>query len=177
MSNLRPPSRSLSLLSLLHVSSFIDFHHSYQIVMAPLRQAIVAAVALFSLSAFAGATATTDVELDSTRSNTGPLTTVFTPDPTCLSKIETRIFRPGGYPELEVGCEGPGGNECCPPRWGVKRYFSPGVCPSGYQACALPSTRQREETTRLCCPEYVLPVTPPRYTDTTRTMANAAKID
>lgn len=23
----------------------------------------------------------------------------------------------------------------------------------GYQACALPSTRQREETTRLCCPE------------------------
>ena len=125
--------------------------------MAPLRQVVAAALALFAVSAAVESTATTDVELDTSRSNTGALTTTFTPDPTCLSEIETRINRPGGYPALELGCEGPGGNQCCPPRWGGNRYFSPGVCPEGYQACALPTTRQREETTRMCCPEYVRP--------------------
>ncbi|KAI9147128.1 hypothetical protein HJFPF1_13160 [Paramyrothecium foliicola] len=94
----------------------------------------------------------TDVELDEYAIWTGPLTTTFTPAPTCLSQITTRQYRPGRYPDLEVGCQGPGGNECCPDGWGQFRYFSPGVCPSGYQACALPTTRQRQETTNMCCP-------------------------
>jgi hypothetical protein len=126
--------------------------------MVPFRQVFAAAFAAFTVPAAAKATATTDVELNTWRSNTGALTTIFTPDPTCLSEIETRTYRPGASPELAVGCEGPGGNQCCPPQWGAWRYFSPGVCPEGYQPCALPTTRQREETTRMCCPEYVLPV-------------------
>ncbi|RDL35128.1 uncharacterized protein BP5553_07059 [Venustampulla echinocandica] len=93
-----------------------------------------------------------EVLLDEYRSNTGPLTTTFTADSTCLSEIRTKYPWPGAYPELEVGCEGPGGNECCPDRWGKNRYYSPGVCPAGYIACTLPTTRQRDETTNLCCP-------------------------
>ena len=101
-------------------------------------------------------TATTDVELDTWLSNTGPLTTTFTPAPSCFTERRTKIEYKGAYPDLEVGCEGPGGNECCPDRWASGRYFSPGMCPSGYQACTLPTTRQRQETTNMCCPKYVI---------------------
>jgi hypothetical protein len=95
---------------------------------------------------------------DTYRSNKGPLTTQFVPPSTCLSEVRTR--NRFGYHDLELGCEGPGGNECCPAGWGWKRYFSPGVCPSGYQTCKLPSSIQRQETTNVCCPEYVLPINP-----------------
>src|SRR5438046_10662436 len=84
----------------------------------------------------------------------GPLTSTFIPPSGFLSDIRTRQ---GYYPKLELGCEGPGGSECCPEGWASNRYFSPGVCPSGYQACTLPTSRQRKETTNLCCPQYVHP--------------------
>ncbi|SPO01749.1 uncharacterized protein DNG_04422 [Cephalotrichum gorgonifer] len=95
--------------------------------------------------------ATTDVPLDSTGRFTGPLTTTFTPPESCLKEIHTT--QSYGYPYLVLGCLGPAGNECCPSNWAKNRYFSPGVCPSGYQACTLPTTRQREETTNVCCPQ------------------------
>lgn len=90
---------------------------------------------------------------DTYRSLKGPLTTQFEGPSTCLSEVRTRVQF--GYPDFELGCEGPGGNECCPAQWGWSRYYSPGVCPVGYQTCKLPSSRQRQETTNLCCPEYV----------------------
>ncbi|CAI4210785.1 unnamed protein product [Parascedosporium putredinis] len=111
--------------------------------MLPLRLLCSLALPLTSLAA-----STRIVSSDTRRTNTGPLTEIFTPPPSC-TEIRTVNNR---YPDLQMGCEGPGGNECCPPKWASNRYFSPGVCPSGYQACTLPTTRQRLETTNLCCP-------------------------
>lgn len=107
---------------------------------------------LLLLSFISNATST-EVRLDTSRTNKGPLTTTFTPPPSCLNDVRSRTLH--HYPELELGCEGPGGNECCPEGWATNRYFSPGVCPSGYEACTLPTSRQREETTNICCPSYV----------------------
>lgn len=85
-------------------------------------------------------------------SNLGPLTTQFEAPSTCLAEVRTRVqFH---YPNLELGCEGPEGNECCPSRWERFGYYSPGVCPTEYQTCKLSSTRQQQETTKLCCPKY-----------------------
>lgn len=123
--------------------------------MAAAFRQIAGALLLLIIPVVSAATTTTDVELDSWHSNTGPLTTTFTPAPSCFTKRRTKIEYEGAWPKLEVGCEGPGGNECCPEGWASGRYFSPGMCPSGYQACTLPSTRQRQETTNLCCPQYV----------------------
>ncbi|KAG9249719.1 uncharacterized protein F5Z01DRAFT_715498 [Emericellopsis atlantica] len=96
-------------------------------------------------------TATADnVKLDSTRVNSGPLTKTFTPPSTCLEEFITTTSGP--FTELRLGCQGPAGDECCPTGWASNRYFSPGVCPLGYQACTLPTTTQRDETTNLCCP-------------------------
>ncbi|KNG89917.1 hypothetical protein ANOM_001665 [Aspergillus nomiae NRRL 13137] len=92
-----------------------------------------------------------DIRLDTTATNLGPLTTRFTPPASC-SDIRTRDFY-GYYPKLEMGCEGPGGNECCPPNWRDDVYYSPGMCPAGYQTCTLPTSKQRIETTAMCCPD------------------------
>ncbi|KAE8372156.1 hypothetical protein BDV26DRAFT_274651 [Aspergillus bertholletiae] len=91
-----------------------------------------------------------DTKLDTLASNIGPLTTHFTPPASC-SEIRTREAYL--WPQLEMGCEGPGGNECCPPNWRDNVYYSPGMCPAGYQTCTLPTSKQRLETTAMCCPD------------------------
>ncbi|KAE8151454.1 hypothetical protein BDV25DRAFT_152666 [Aspergillus avenaceus] len=90
-------------------------------------------------------------KLDTTATNIGPLTTTFTPPASC-SETRTREYF-GLWPGLEMGCEGPGGDECCPSGWRSGVYYSPGMCPSGYQSCTLPTSKQRRETTVLCCPD------------------------
>ncbi|KAF7587715.1 hypothetical protein BBP40_006822, partial [Aspergillus hancockii] len=89
--------------------------------------------------------------LDTIASNIGPLTTRFTPPASC-SEIRTRTMY-NLWPQLEMGCEGPGGNECCPSNWRENVYYSPGMCPAGYQTCTLPTSKQRIETTIMCCPD------------------------
>ncbi|KAK2746920.1 hypothetical protein FQN55_005406 [Onygenales sp. PD_40] len=97
--------------------------------------------------------AETEPRLDKIRTAAGPLTTTFTPPSTCFASIRTESL--DSYPILEQGCRDSSRDdpdECCPKSWRDNRYFSPGVCPSGYQACTLASARQRTETTNLCCP-------------------------
>ncbi|KAJ5097734.1 hypothetical protein N7456_008455 [Penicillium angulare] len=89
------------------------------------------------------------IRIDSTRSNQGALTTTFTPPSSCFTPTTQAYY---GYPSIIIGCPGPGGSDCCPPDWNWNVYFSPGVCPSGYKACTLPTTTQRKETTEICCP-------------------------
>ncbi|KAF9893915.1 hypothetical protein FE257_008886 [Aspergillus nanangensis] len=88
--------------------------------------------------------------LDNEAINIGPLTTVFTPAPSCTS---VRFRNDHGYLQYEAGCEGPGGDECCPDGWRSGVYYSPGRCPSGYRAYSLLTTAPRAETTNYCCPE------------------------
>ncbi|GFF43202.1 hypothetical protein IFM46972_07130 [Aspergillus udagawae] len=91
------------------------------------------------------------VTLDTTATNVGPMTTPFTPPSSCFD-IHTRMYRTW-WPQLEIGCEGPYGNDCCPDKWRENVYYSPGMCPSGYYGCTLPTSKQRQETTNICCPE------------------------
>ena len=101
-----------------------------------------------------------EITTDKYRTNYGPLTTTFTGNSTCLAETTTRYPWKGAYPNLEMGCGASGSGsgldppneDCCPEGFGRYRYFSPGVCPAGYVACTLPTTRQRDETTNLCCP-------------------------
>ncbi|OAX85478.1 hypothetical protein ACJ72_00157 [Emergomyces africanus] len=89
--------------------------------------------------------------LDTIRKLRGALTTTFTPPSSCATEVRTVDI--AGWPDLQQGCEGPGGgNDCCPPDWARGRYFSPGVCPFGHLACTLSSSAQRAETTINCCP-------------------------
>ncbi|EAS30068.3 uncharacterized protein CIMG_08814 [Coccidioides immitis RS] len=92
---------------------------------------------------------TTEPPPDTVRTLIGPLTTQFSAPSKCFEEIRTKR----GI-DLELGCEGPSGNECCPEGWASNRYFSPGMCPSGNRVCTLPTTRQRHETTVFCCPRY-----------------------
>ncbi|KAF7631364.1 hypothetical protein AFLA_012222 [Aspergillus flavus NRRL3357] len=115
---------------------------------------IISQMALLLFSTFlAGPVAASNyaTRLDTTATNIGPLTTRFTPPASC-SDIRTRVFY-DIIPKLEMGCEGPGGNECCPPNWRDDVYYSPGMCPAGYQTCTLPTSKQRIETTAMCCPD------------------------
>ncbi|RHZ63420.1 uncharacterized protein CDV56_103606 [Aspergillus thermomutatus] len=91
------------------------------------------------------------ITLDTTRTNAGPLTTPFVPPSSCFD-VHTRLYL--NWPRLEIGCQGPYGNDCCPDNWRANVYYSPGVCPSGYYGCTLPTSKQRQETTNLCCPEH-----------------------
>jgi hypothetical protein len=91
------------------------------------------------------------VTLDTTATNVGPMTTAFTPPSSCFD-IHTRMYRTW-WPQLEIGCEGPYGNDCCPDKWRENVYYSPGMCPWGYYGCTLPTSKQRQETTNICCPE------------------------
>lgn len=87
--------------------------------------------------------------LDTTKTNAGPLTTVFTPPASCATSHTELLY---GRPDLIQGCAGPYGDECCPEGWRYNMYFSPGQCPLGYKTCTLPTTTQRDETTVICCP-------------------------
>ncbi|KAJ5306821.1 hypothetical protein PENANT_c003G01640 [Penicillium antarcticum] len=87
--------------------------------------------------------------LDTTATNAGPLTTVFTPPASCAAPRTVANY---GYPYLLEGCEGPYGDECCPEGWKYNAYFSPGRCPTSYKTCTLPTGAQRAETTAYCCP-------------------------
>jgi hypothetical protein len=91
------------------------------------------------------------VTLDTTGTNAGPLTTPFIPPSSCFD-IQTRTYL-DWWPRLEIGCQGPYGNDCCPDKWRENVYYSPGMCPSGYYGCTLSTTKQRQETTNICCPE------------------------
>lgn len=61
--------------------------------------------------------------LDNSAINIGPLTTAFTPAPSCTS---VRFRNDAGWLQYEMGCEGPGGDDCCPPNWRAGVYYSPG---------------------------------------------------
>lgn len=93
---------------------------------------------------------TWNIRLDTTDTNYGPLTTVFTPPSSCFTPRTAVNF---GYPSLIQGCKGPYGDPCCPRGWNYHAYFSPGRCPSGYRGCTLPTSTQRVETTNICCPK------------------------
>ncbi|KAJ5290979.1 hypothetical protein N7478_000230 [Penicillium angulare] len=113
---------------------------------SPVALLIVYYIPIVSANAYWDAYAT---RIDSTRSNQGALTTTFTPPSSCFTPTTQAYY---GYPSMIIGCPGPGRNNCCPPDWNWNVYFSPGVCPSGYKACTLPTTTQRKETTEICCP-------------------------
>jgi hypothetical protein len=77
-----------------------------------------------------------------------PLTTTFTPSPSCLSDYYT--FSSG---ELSLGP--PQTSDCLPSGWKpTSQYFSPGLCPSGYTiACStVVSIDTLTETQATCCP-------------------------
>ncbi|KAI9930047.1 hypothetical protein MW887_011857 [Aspergillus wentii] len=107
-------------------------------------------LSLFLLTTTPTQTYASSITLDTTRTNQGPLTTAFSPPPSC-TETRTRNYM-DFWPKLEVGCEGPAGNECCPGGWRSNVYFSPGMCPTGYKGCTLATGKQRRETTNLCCP-------------------------
>jgi hypothetical protein len=76
-----------------------------------------------------------------------PLTTTFTPSPSCLSDYyTTNSFISLGPPSTSA---------CLPPGWQLtSQYFSPGLCPSGYViACLTTDTLgSLTETRATCCP-------------------------
>jgi hypothetical protein len=77
-----------------------------------------------------------------------PLTTTFTPSPSCLSDYYT--FSNG---EFSLGP--PQTSDCLPSGWQpTSQYFSPGLCPSGYLiACStVVSIDALTETQATCCP-------------------------
>lgn len=77
-----------------------------------------------------------------------PLTTTFTPSPSCLSDY---YWISNAFISL-----GPAStSDCLPSGWQVtSQYFSPGVCPSGYMiACSTTNTiGSLTETQATCCP-------------------------
>lgn len=85
-----------------------------------------------------------------------PLTTTYTPAPTCTLDIYTA----GIY--YSIG--GPSPSVCFPSAWeSTSQYFSPGLCPTGYtQACETAVTAGTvTETQATCCPTYAaLPMLP-----------------
>ena len=105
----------------------------------------VAAVLSSSTYAYAD-----DLAPDTTAVPAGPLTTHFVPPSSC---IDVRTPAPYGIPRLEAGCgQGPLSKECCPHSGADGVYYSPGMCPSEYHACPLTTSKQRQETTNICCP-------------------------
>ncbi|TQW03306.1 hypothetical protein IF2G_09035 [Cordyceps javanica] len=85
----------------------------------------------------------------------GPLTTVFTPKPSCASHAGyTEFFNEdgGSYivkgPVMTDGCYPPGF------RPETNYYYTPGQCPAGYEGVAGRRTDYTE--TELCCPMYGL---------------------
>ncbi|KAN0079615.1 hypothetical protein V8E54_004829 [Elaphomyces granulatus] len=85
------------------------------------------------------------------------LTTTFVPPPPCLTDVylyhQTGSTRPiATYYEYDLGP--PDTSDCFPSGWEATAYFSPGVCPLGYNiACSSHnSIGTLTETTATCCP-------------------------
>ncbi len=79
-----------------------------------------------------------------------PLTTTFTPDPSCLSTYVSNGTNTAFF-------LGPiSGSACYPSGWALTgtNYFSPGLCPSGYVGAttSLNSINTIVETIVDCCP-------------------------
>ncbi|CRG83611.1 hypothetical protein PISL3812_00965 [Talaromyces islandicus] len=95
-----------------------------------------------------------------------PLTTTFTPAPSCLSDLHLLDFTASGFGQCSAGTStfncrylhlGPRPTTACePPGWKPQTgvFFSPGVCPSGYsEACSNVITAGTvTETRATCCP-------------------------
>jgi hypothetical protein len=78
-----------------------------------------------------------------------PLTTTFTPVPSCTTNFYTL--------PIYYSIGGPLASQCFPSGWvSTSQYFSPGICPNGYtQACSSLSISGTDvETQATCCPRY-----------------------
>ncbi|KAJ6009983.1 hypothetical protein N7499_004618, partial [Penicillium canescens] len=92
--------------------------------------------------------------LDTTATNAGPLTIVFTLAASCATPRTVANY---GYLYLLPGCEGLYGGECCPKGWKYNAYFNLGCCLTSYKTYILPIGAQRAETIVYCCLELKLP--------------------
>jgi hypothetical protein len=100
-----------------------------------------------------------------------PLTTVFTPPPSCFTAISQ--YSPYGYPNsysvnLAPGDEGctacwlglPTSTNCFPSAWDVSAVYSASVCPQGYHLACSSINRintTASETVGTCCPRLEHP--------------------
>ncbi|KAN0096046.1 hypothetical protein V8E51_014851 [Hyaloscypha variabilis] len=104
--------------------------------------------------------------------NLGPLTTPITFPAICTNQFDfhTTILGQPEWSTLRVG--GCALSQCCPSSqfytsgdaW-YSSYFSPGVCPQGYQTCDGPTEVEQTlppgESVRFCCPiGYTCPLWP-----------------
>ncbi|KAF2680103.1 hypothetical protein K458DRAFT_421909 [Lentithecium fluviatile CBS 122367] len=91
----------------------------------------------------------------------GPLTTYFTPSPSCIAR--DNLWRIGTKVSgNNVGYDlfgGPSTSACLPSGYNpaLTAYFSPGRCPSGYTAATSTVARVASitETAQICCPTGV----------------------
>ena len=94
--------------------------------------------------------------MSSTPTTSIPLTTTFTPSPSCLSDYYwTSPYTPLGFISLGP----PSTTDCLPSGWEVtSQHFSPGLCPSGYViACSITTVLDNHtETQATCCPSSYL---------------------
>lgn len=90
-------------------------------------------------------------------SNAGPLTTTFTAPPACATATGLYLIWPGigeyHYQQGPLGSR----TECFPSAYDASpsRYYSPGLCPSGYTpACSSTDiiSSRTTETAYTCCP-------------------------
>lgn len=87
--------------------------------------------------------------------NIGPLTTTFTPaSPDCLTSL---IFvQESGQTGIHLGYPGTSRSACLPTSFDPAplRYYSPGICPSGYSYDGRYSTASNDEAVMVatCCP-------------------------
>lgn len=92
-----------------------------------------------------------------------PLTTIFTPSPSCLSEVyeynKTYTFLGDTVATFQWNYLGsassPSSTQCFPPGWdSTSQYFSPGLCPSGYtvNSTTLNIIGSITETQGMCCP-------------------------
>ncbi|RAL03860.1 uncharacterized protein BO80DRAFT_442435 [Aspergillus ibericus CBS 121593] len=82
-----------------------------------------------------------------------PLTTTFTPPSTCLHNEWLVSSSTKTWMNL-----GPAHTaECLPSGWQISSYYSPGLCPSGYQIAAsgIVYDGTVTETAATCCPTCV----------------------
>lgn len=112
-------------------------------------------------------TATQSGAASSTRNNLGPLTTVFTPSPTCEECFVAATALNGGCRAHYTDCHNP--RRCMPGdnAWELFAVYSPGlVCPAGWTIATMVSAEMTDrltardvisrlehgETAGFCCP-------------------------